>query len=214
MSHDDSVPRHLQPYTLTYSASASQASNSTIGNENGNGPFDPGNTPPLIFAFIALGFTLFGLVIAIIYKRCRPLPDLPPPHYQRTVPVRRPSVQKPTLWDVWIPPNQRVPDEEQTEIDNDWDAFVPLSASLAYPYYPPPPVDTPRQYVQGHVMRPVALENPEHRLYFRQPPADTSLHVAVIISMPKPSKRQDTILNWTRPENEFHVGVTEVKWTG
>lgn len=122
MSHDDPQSEHMGPYPVTFTAPDTQATSSTIGNENG--PFDPANTPPLIFAFIALGFTVFGLVIAIIYKRCRPLPSSLDPHYQRSVPVGRPAVQTPKLWDIWIPPNQHVPDEEQCKNADDWDTFV------------------------------------------------------------------------------------------
>lgn len=100
----------------------SQTSNDTTG--NGDGPFDPGNTPPLVFAFIALGFTVFGLVIAIIYKRCRPLPSSQELNYRRTVPANRLSTKKPKLWDVWIPPSQHVPDEEPMKDVCDWDTFV------------------------------------------------------------------------------------------
>ncbi|KAF9647664.1 hypothetical protein BDM02DRAFT_3129627 [Thelephora ganbajun] len=214
MSHDETVTRYLQPYSsASPSSSDTQSSNSNRG--NGSGPFDPGNTPPLVFAFIAVGFIVFGLVIAVIYKKCRPLPDSLEPHYQRSsVPVRRPSVQKPKLWDVWTAPSQRVPDEQRTNNVNDWDTLVPLSASLVYPYSPSPLVRVPQQYVQGRVARPTLWENPEHRLFFRRPPTDTSLHVAVTISMPKPPQHQGSMPNRTHTEDEFHVGVTEVKWTG
>ena len=117
---------------MTFSAPDTLATNtSTIGDDNGNGPFDPGNTPPLVFAFIALGFTLFGLVIAVIYKKSRPLQSPPEPPYQRSVPVRRCSVQKPNLWDVWILPIQPAVDEEQTKNVNDWDAFLVSSLFLS-----------------------------------------------------------------------------------
>jgi hypothetical protein len=123
MSNDDSRPRHLEPTTMTFSAPHTLASNSTVGNDDGNGPFDPGNTPPLIFAFIALGFTLFGLVIAYIYKRCRQPRNSPDPRHQRSVPTRPCSAQKPKLWDVWIPAEQHASDEDRTRNSNDWDNF-------------------------------------------------------------------------------------------
>jgi len=228
MSHDETYTRYLQPYP---SASPSPDTSSPDDVKD-NGPFDPGNTPPLVFAFIAIGFIVFGLVIVIIYKKCRPPPNsAEQPRYLRSpVPLRRPSAQKPQLWDVWIAPNQHVPDEDRTNV-NDWDTFVvsrvflcvsisrlisvspqPLSASLVYPYSPPTRV--PQGYVQGHITRPVSWESPENRLFFRRPPADTSLHVAVMISMPKPPPQQGSASDLTRTENEFHVGVTEVKWSG
>ena len=122
MSHEDSQSSHLEPYTYSFSASDAQTSTNPIGNENG--PFDPGNTPPLIFAFVALGFTVFGLVIAIIYKRCRPLSTSLEPRYQRSIPLRRPWVEKPKLWDVWVPLDHRVSDESETGTVNDWYTFA------------------------------------------------------------------------------------------
>ena len=230
MSHDDTHTRDLEPY---FTASPSSPTGNSRGNGNGNGPFSPGNTPPLVFAFIAVGFIVFGLVIAFVYKTCRPLPTSSEPYHQRSsVPTRRPSIQKPKLWDIWITPNQRIPDEKREKF-NDWNTFVvsfffcflfqrasisqlitgpqPLSASLAYPYSPSLPIRVPQQYVQGHVTRPVSWEEPDRRLFFRRPPTDTSLRVAVVISMPKP---QEPMPNRTNTENEFHVGVAEVKWTG
>ena len=119
MSHDETHTHYLQPY---YSPSPSTDPGPSHNEEDG--PFDPGNTPPLIFAFIAVGFIVFGLVVAVIYKKCRPRPPPQDPEHQRSsVPSRRPSVQKPRLWDVWIAPNQRGSDEEQTKL-NDWDTFV------------------------------------------------------------------------------------------
>ena len=131
MSHDDSQPRRLEPYTSSFSAPDARTSNSTIGDGGGNGPFDPGNTPPLVFAFITLGFTLFGIVIAVIYKRCRSFPNPQEPLRQRSVPVRRCSVQKPKLWHVWTPVHQPAPDQERTNDISDWDAF--LVSSVLFP---------------------------------------------------------------------------------
>ncbi|KAF9788302.1 hypothetical protein BJ322DRAFT_1106310 [Thelephora terrestris] len=209
MSHDDPQSQHMGADPLTFTAADTQPTTSTLGTADGNGPFVPGNTPPLVFAFIALGFTVFGLVIAIIYKRCRPLPNSLNPHYQRSAPVGRLS-HKPKFWDVWTPLNQHVPDEETSRDVSDWDTFVPLSASLVYPYSPPSHLFAPPQYVQGHVLPPGSLESPERRLFFRHPPADTSLHVSVMITMPRRPQEQDAMQN----RNEYHVGVTEVKWTG
>jgi len=118
MSHDETHTHYLQPY---YSPSPSPDTGSSNNGEDG--PFDPGNTPPLIFAFIAVGFIIFGAIVAVIYKRCRPLPDSQDPHRRSPVPGRRSSIQKPRLWDVWISPNQPAPDEERTKA-NDWDMFV------------------------------------------------------------------------------------------
>lgn len=119
MSHDETHTHYLQPY---YSPAPSPDTGSS--NNKDDGPFDPGNTPPLIFAFIAVGFIIFGLIVAVIYKKCRPLPDSRDPHDQRSsVSGRRSSTQKPRLWDVWIAPNQRVSDEERTK-PNDWDTLV------------------------------------------------------------------------------------------
>ena len=122
MSHDETDTRYLQPYSSSSPSPGAQSSNNTRG--NGDGPFDPGNTPPLVFAFIAIGFIAFGLIIAIVYKKCRPLPNSPEPHNQRSsVPIRRPSARKPRLWDVWISPNKRLPGEERTNV-NDWDNLL------------------------------------------------------------------------------------------
>jgi len=119
MSHDETHTHYMQPY---YSPAPSSDTGSSSTKEDG--PFDPGNTPPLIFAFIAIGFIIFGLIVAFIYKRCRPLPDSQDPDERRSsLPLRRPSIQKPRLWDVWIVPNERVSDEERTK-PNDWDTFV------------------------------------------------------------------------------------------
>jgi hypothetical protein len=119
MSHDETNTRYLQPHSSTF---PSQSTNNSRG--NGNGPFDPGNTPPLVFAFIAIGFVAFGLIIAIVYKKCRPLQNSRGPHHQSSsLPTRRLSAQKPKLWDVWIAPNQRVLDAERTSA-NDWDTLV------------------------------------------------------------------------------------------
>lgn len=126
MSHDDTDTNHPQPYSSTSPSPDAGSTNSNRGNDNG--PFDPGNTPPLVFAFIAIGFIVFGLVIAVVYKKCRPLSNSRQPNYQRSsVPIRRPSVQKPKLWDVWISPDQRVPDDGPTNV-NDWDTFVVSTA--------------------------------------------------------------------------------------
>ena len=128
MSNDDSQPRRFEPYTYISSAPNTQASNGAIGDGDGNGLFDPGNTPPLIFAFIALGFTLFGLIITVIYKRCRPLQNSPEPHHRHST---RCSVQKPKLWDVWMPADQYALAEERTKNVNDWDTFmVSYNASI------------------------------------------------------------------------------------
>lgn len=109
---------------MSFSAPYPQPSSTgTIGND-GSGPFDPGNTPPLVFAFVALGFTLFGLVIAVIYKRCRPSQSSQEPPYPRSVPVTQCSGQKPKLWDVWIPTTQNALGEEQTKNITDWDTFL------------------------------------------------------------------------------------------
>jgi len=122
MSHDETDTRYLQPYSSSFPSPGGQSTNNTRG--NGDGPFDPGNTPPLVFAFIAIGFIAFGLIIAIVYKKCRPLPNSPEPHNQRSsVPIRRPSARKPKLWDVWISPNKRLPGEERSNV-NDWDNLL------------------------------------------------------------------------------------------
>jgi len=118
MSHDETHTHYLQPY---YSPAPSPDPVSSNSNKD-DGPFDPGNTPPLIFAFIAVGFIIFGLIIAVIYKKCRPLPNTRDPQ-RSSIPIRRPSIQKPKLWDVWIAPGQRATDEERTNV-NDWDTFV------------------------------------------------------------------------------------------
>ena len=119
MSHDETHTRDLEPY---FTASPSSSTGDNRGNRNG--PFSPGNTPPLVFAFIAIGFIVFGLVIALVYKTCRPLPTSSEPYHQRSsVPIRRPSIQKPKLWDIWIAPNQRIPDEKRENF-NDWNTFV------------------------------------------------------------------------------------------
>jgi hypothetical protein len=66
-------------------------------------------TPPTRLCFYRRRFHRFGLIIAVIYKKCRPLPTSRDPHDQLPLsPSRRPSAQKPKLWDVWIAPNQRV----------------------------------------------------------------------------------------------------------
>ena len=120
MSHDDTDTHYLQPYSPTSSPTIRPTNNNRGNND---GPFDPGNTPPLVFAFIAVGFIIFGLIIAVIYKKCHPLPMS---HHQRSsVPIRRPSVRKPKLWDIRISPNRGVPDDERTNVDsNDWDSFM------------------------------------------------------------------------------------------
>ena len=233
LSHDETHTRYLDPDYPAPSSSSSDTQ-SPGSSSRGDGPFDPGNTPPLVFAFIAVGFIIFGVIVAIIYRKCRPLPNSPQSHYQRSpAPSTRPSLQKPTLWDIWIAPSQPVAAEERANM-NDWETFVvsralsahalssinqltttqPLSTSLVYPYSPSSPVRVPQQYVQGHVVRAAPSENPEHRLFFRHPPADTNLHVAVMVSMPKPSRDQKTVPNRTHTESEFHVGVTQVKWSG
>lgn len=212
MSHDDTHTHYLPPQPST-----TPAPDPNLGSDDG--PFDPGNTPPLVFVFIAVGFLTFGLIVMAIYKRCRPTPDDDPLHHRPSVPVRRPSAQKPKLWDVWIAPDG----QQKRPSVNDWESLVvshpffslsdrslirrqPLSAALVYPYSPP--VRVPAQYVQGHVSRPVSWEKPEHRLFFRRPPADTSIHVAVIITMPNQAQTPAR----THAENEVHMGVTNVKW--
>jgi len=119
MSHDETHTHYLQPYYSPGSSTDTGPSN----NHKEDGPFDPGNTPPLIFAFIAVGFIIFGVIVAVIYKKCRPLPNSPDPHQRSSVPSRRSSIQKPRLWDVWIAPNQPASDEERTKL-NDWHTFV------------------------------------------------------------------------------------------
>lgn len=122
MSHEDTDTRYLQPYpSATPTPGAQSAGSNANSRGDDNGPFDPANTPPLVFAFIAVGFIVFGLVIATIYKRCRPLPNSP--HQRSSIPIRRPSAQKPQLWDVWTTPNHRVSDNERINL-NDWDTFV------------------------------------------------------------------------------------------
>ena len=123
MSRDATDTQFLQPYSSTLP-------NSQSSNSKGDGPFDPANTPPLILAFIAVGFLIFGLVVVAIHKRCRPPPDSQDSSYQRaSTPSRRPSTQKPRLWDVRMTSGQRVPDEERINA-NDWDAFVVSCALL------------------------------------------------------------------------------------
>lgn len=139
MSRDDSGTRYSQPYSPP-SGSGSASNN----RGNGDGPFDPGNTPPLVFAFIAIGFIVFGLVIAIVYKKCRPPPNSLGFHHPRSsVPVRRPSVQKPKLWDVWIAPDRRAPDEERTNVD-DWETFV--VSRVSFVSVPQPADNCPSPY--------------------------------------------------------------------
>lgn len=120
MSHEDKDTRYLQPYPSPSPTSGAQSAGSNNTRGDDNGPFDPANTPPLVFAFIAIGFVVFGLVIAVIYKKCRPLPNSP--HQHSSIPIRRPSAQKPKLWDVRTIPHHRVSDEERINL-NDWDTF-------------------------------------------------------------------------------------------
>ena len=120
MSHDETHTHYLQPYYSSAPSSDPQSSNKPE-----DGPFDPGNTPPLIFAFIAVGFIIFGLIVAVVYKKCRPTPNSRDPHHHQrsSIPIRRPSIQKPRLWDVWIAPGKRSSDEEQANV-NDWDTLA------------------------------------------------------------------------------------------
>ena len=119
MSHDETHTHYLPPY---YSPAPSSDTGSSDHKEDG--PFDPGNTPPLIFAFIAVGFIIFGAIVAVIYKKYRPLPNSRDPHQRSSVPSRRSSIQKPRLWDVWIAPNQPPAFDEERTKPNDWDTFV------------------------------------------------------------------------------------------
>lgn len=123
MSFDETHTRDLGPDYPTATPTWSDPQPYNTDN-SGDGPFDPGNTPPLVFAFIAIGFVTFGLIVAIIYKKFRLLQNPSEPNYQRSsVPIRRPLAQKPELWDIRIAPSKPVADEERENV-GDWDTFV------------------------------------------------------------------------------------------